>query len=65
MTKTQKHSALALLALIFISLVLRPPIGAMGPLVDELQAVEGLSLFQVGLLTSLPVVCFGIGAFAG
>ena len=65
MTKTQKHSALALLALIFISLVLRPPVGAMGPLVDELQAVEGYSLFQVGLLTSLPVVCFGIGAFAG
>ena len=65
MTKAQKHSALALLALVFISLVLRPPVGAMGPLVDELQAVEGYSLFQVGLLTSLPVVCFGIGAFAG
>ncbi len=65
MTKAQKHSALALLALVFISLVLRPPVGAMGPLLDELQAVEGYSLFQVGLLTSLPVVCFGIGAFAG
>ena len=65
MTKAQKHSALALLALVFISLVLRPPVGAMGPLLDELQAVEGYSLFQVGLLTSLPVVCFGIGAFSG
>jgi CP family cyanate transporter-like MFS transporter len=33
-------------------------------LVDELKRVEGLSLFQVGLLTSIPVVCFGLGAFA-
>jgi CP family cyanate transporter-like MFS transporter len=63
MTKT-KRSIFALLALIFISLVLRPPVGSIGPLVDELKRVEGLSLFQVGLLTSIPVVCFGLGAFA-
>ena len=63
MTKI-KRSIFALLALIFISLVLRPPVGSIGPLVDELKRVEGLSLFQVGLLTSIPVVCFGLGAFA-
>ena len=63
MTKTNR-SIFALLALIFISLVLRPPVGSIGPLVDELKRVEGLSLFQVGLLTSIPVVCFGLGAFA-
>jgi len=64
LTKVAKRSLFALLALIFISLVLRPPVGSIGPLVDELQKVEGLSVFQVGLLTSIPVVCFGIGAFA-
>jgi CP family cyanate transporter-like MFS transporter len=64
LTKTAKRSVFALLSLIFISLVLRPPVGSIGPLVDELQSVEGLSVFQVGLLTSIPVVCFGIGAFA-
>jgi CP family cyanate transporter-like MFS transporter len=64
LTKVVKRSLFAILALIFISLVLRPPVGSIGPLVDELQKVEGLTGFQVGLLTSLPVVCFGIGAFA-
>lgn len=63
MTKVVKRSTFALLALIFISLVLRPPVGSIGPLVDELKRVEGLTVFQVGLLTSIPVVCFGLGAF--
>ena len=62
--KTVKYSVLALLALSFISLVLRPPVAAIGPLVDELTRTESLSLFQVSLMTSLPIVCFGLGAFA-
>ncbi|MEI7419509.1 MAG: MFS transporter [Actinomycetes bacterium] len=62
--KTVKYSFYAFLALIFISICLRPPVAAIGPLVDELTKAESLSLFQVGLLTSLPIVCFGLGAFA-
>ena len=62
--KAVKYSFFAFLALVFISLVLRPPVAAIGPLVDELTKSESLSLFQVGLLTSLPIVCFGLGAFA-
>ncbi|MEY4418250.1 MAG: hypothetical protein RIQ88_688 [Actinomycetota bacterium] len=53
------------LALVFISLVLRPPVAAIGPLVPELLKFEGLDLLQVGLLTSVSVICFGLGAFAG
>ncbi|MBP6043110.1 MAG: MFS transporter [Rhodoluna sp.] len=51
------------LALIFISLILRPPIAAIGPLLHEIT--EGLSLdsSQVSLLTAVPVFCFGLGAF--
>ncbi|NDC49291.1 MAG: MFS transporter [Micrococcales bacterium] len=52
-------------ALIFISLILRPPVAAIGPLVPELTSRDGLSLLQVGVLTSISVVCFGLGAFAG
>ncbi|MFM8927853.1 MAG: MFS transporter [Rhodoluna sp.] len=55
----------ALIALMFISLVLRPPVASIGPLVPELISVENLSLLEVGILTSISVVCFGLGAFAG
>ncbi len=62
----RKHAALfALLALTFTSLVLRPPVAAIGPLIPEFIAVEKLSLIEVGLLTSISVVCFGLGAFTG
>lgn len=60
-----KIATFTLLALIFISLVLRPPVAAIGPLIPELVEVDGLSLQEVGLLTSISVVCFGLGAFTG
>jgi len=63
--KNSKVPFFALLALMFISLVLRPPVAAIGPLVPNLIATEGLSLLQIGMLTSASVVCFGLGAFAG
>ena len=62
--KAAKYSIWALLSLVFISLAIRPPVASIGPLVDELVRTEFLSLFQVSLMTSLPIVCFGIGAFA-
>ena len=62
--KAAKYSIWALLSLVFISLAIRPPVASIGPLVDELVRTELLSLFQVSLMTSLPIVCFGIGAFA-
>jgi CP family cyanate transporter-like MFS transporter len=62
--KATKYSIWALLSLVFISLAIRPPVASIGPLVEELVRTEFLSLFQVSLMTSLPIVCFGIGAFA-
>jgi len=62
--KAAKYSIWALLSLVFISLAIRPPVASIGPLVDELVRTELLSLFQVSLMTSLPIVCFGVGAFA-
>jgi CP family cyanate transporter-like MFS transporter len=62
--KAAKYSVWALLSLVFISLAIRPPVASIGPLVDELVRTELLTLFQVSLMTSLPIVCFGIGAFA-
>ena len=62
--KAAKYSVWSLLSLVFISLAIRPPVASIGPLVDELVRTEFLTLFQVSLMTSLPIVCFGIGAFA-
>ena len=62
--KAAKYSLWALLSLVFISLAIRPPVASIGPLVDELVRTEFLTLFQVSLMSSLPIVCFGIGAFA-
>ena len=62
--KAAKYSVWALLSLVFISLAIRPPVASIGPLVDELVKTEFLTLLQVSLMTSLPIVCFGIGAFA-
>jgi CP family cyanate transporter-like MFS transporter len=62
--KAAKYSIWALLSLVFISLAIRPPVASIGPLVEELVRTEFLSLLQVSLMTSLPIVCFGIGAFA-
>jgi CP family cyanate transporter-like MFS transporter len=61
--KAAKYSVWALLSLVFISLAIRPPVASIGPLVEELVRTEFLTLFQVSLMTSLPIVCFGLGAF--
>ena len=64
MTKA-KVSWLTFVALVLISVVLRPPVAIVGPLLDQLSKSEGLSQLQLSLITSAPVICFGLGAFAG
>ncbi|MFM5904568.1 MAG: MFS transporter [Micrococcales bacterium] len=54
----------AILALVFISMVLRPPVAAVGPILRNIISDLGLTPFQSGLLAALPVLCFGLGAFA-
>ena len=51
------------LALIFISLILRPPIAQVGPLLQEITSDLSLSAAEASLLTAIPVFCFGLGAF--
>jgi MFS transporter, CP family, cyanate transporter len=48
-----------------VAVVLRPPIASVGPVLDDVQLDVGLSESEVSLLTALPVLCFGAGAFAG
>ncbi len=56
---------LSLTALLFTSLVLRPPLASVGPLLPELATDLQIGLAQQGLLTAIPVLSFGFGAFAG
>ena len=51
------------LALIFISLILRPPIAQIGPLLQEITASLSLTAAESSFLTAIPVFCFGLGAF--
>lgn len=51
------------LIILIISLNLRPAITSLGPVSDIIQQDTGMSTTLVGLLASVPVFCFGIGAW--
>lgn len=46
--------------MVAISLALRAPITAVPPVAGELQEALGVSAAAIGLLTSIPVLCFGL-----
>ena len=51
--------AVAVVGIALVALNLRPAVVAVGPLADDLRDDTGLSSSAVGLLTTLPLVCFG------
>lgn len=63
MTKT-KFLAGTFVALLFYAVALRAPIASIGPLLPEISKDLSLDLTQQGILTAIPVLSFGIGAFA-
>ncbi|MFM6939479.1 MAG: MFS transporter, partial [Rhodoluna sp.] len=63
-SKVKAFGFVGFIALFFISLVLRPPVASIGPLLHEIVGNLQLSAAETGLLASAPVFCFGIGAFA-
>jgi MFS transporter, CP family, cyanate transporter len=46
--------------IVLVALNLRPAVVGVGPLLAEIQASEGLSGTAAGVLTALPVLCFGL-----
>lgn len=60
MSPEKKKKYFLILVIILISLNLRPSITAVGPLVSEIRIDTGLSSSLLGLLTTLPVLAFGI-----
>jgi MFS transporter, CP family, cyanate transporter len=57
----RRPSAPVLLAvgMVLLAANLRPAAAAIGPLIGRIQADTGLSGFGAGVLTTLPVLCFG------
>ncbi|MEW2922615.1 MFS transporter [Muricauda sp. ANG21] len=51
---------LLLAGILLIALNLRPALASVGPLVSDIQASTGLSNGLLGLLTTLPLIAFGI-----
>jgi CP family cyanate transporter-like MFS transporter len=49
-------------AITFLSLNLRPALVAVGPLASQIRATTGLTSAATSLLTTLPLICFGVFA---
>ena len=61
----KKVSNIWVLGAIFLTaLVLRPPVAQIGPILSVIQEALGLDSSQAAILTAIPVLCFGFGAFA-
>ncbi len=64
MSKSQKETArnkfLLIAGIIFIAINLRPALASVGPLVEDIRATTGLSNTLLGLLTTLPLLAFGV-----
>ncbi|MEX2574212.1 MAG: MFS transporter, partial [Balneolaceae bacterium] len=55
-----RRKFLLILAIAVIAVNLRPSIAAVGPLIHEIRLDTGLSNIWLGMLTTLPVLAFGI-----
>lgn len=55
-------TALAVAALVLLAVNLRPVISSVPPLSTDIAASSGLSDIQLGLLTSIPILCLALAA---
>lgn len=58
----QKKSAkiLLIVGILFIAINLRPALASVGPLIEDIRKDTGLSNSLLGLLTTLPLIAFGV-----
>lgn len=49
-----------IIAILFIAINLRPALATVGPLISEIRDATGLSNSMLGLLTTLPLLAFGV-----
>ncbi|GIZ51436.1 MFS transporter [Noviherbaspirillum aridicola] len=63
--KAAAAPALLAATLFLVSLNLRPALSGMAPLLEAIRSATGLSAAGAGVLTTLPVLCFGLIAPVG
>ena len=61
-TRSRAATVAVLLAIVAVALNQRPAVVSVAPVLGDLRADTGLSSAMAGLLTTVPVLCFG--AFA-
>ncbi|WP_117879796.1 CynX/NimT family MFS transporter [Aureibaculum luteum] len=59
-TTSKSTNILLLIGILCIAINLRPAIAGVGPLVDDIKLDTGLSNAMLGLLTTLPLIAFGV-----
>ncbi|MFK7809317.1 MAG: CynX/NimT family MFS transporter [Saprospiraceae bacterium] len=61
-TANRKKSSnfLLIVGILFIAINLRPALASVGPLIEDIRLATGLSNGLLGLLTSLPLIAFGV-----
>lgn len=63
MTEQHKHTSLfLLLAILLLSLNLRPALAAIGPLIQSISQSVGIQSIGISLLTTIPVLMMGLSA---
>lgn len=60
MSPEQNRKLLLIIAIAAIAFNLRPPISSVGPLISEIRSDTGLSNTLLGMLTTLPILSFGL-----
>jgi len=60
MSPEQSRKLFLMIAIAAIAFNLRPPISSVGPLISEIRADTGLSNTLLGMLTTLPILSFGL-----
>lgn len=56
----KSRQTLLIVGIIFIAINLRPALASVGPLVEDIRRATGLSNALLGLLTTLPLIAFGV-----
>ena len=60
MSPEQNRKLFLIIAIAAIAFNLRPPISSVGPLISEIRTDTGLSNTLLGMLTTLPILMFGL-----
>ncbi len=60
MTQSRSEKLLLIAGILLVAVNLRPALASVGPLVDDIRLGTGLTNSMVGLLTTLPLIAFGL-----